>query len=132
MALLKYFKPTKVPTVSTLPLPSRPFSEVMPSSSIEAANMEVKSIILESQISSENDAASTRGSTAVMKRGPYVRFSQQAKVSVVKYTSKHGVVIALRHYIKKFLELKESTIRTWRNFMSLNCNKSKRFKMTHV
>ena len=74
----------------------------MPSSSIEAANMEVKSIILESQISSENDAASTRASTAVMKRGLYVKFSQQAKVSVAKYASEHGVAAALRHYIKKF------------------------------
>ena len=36
-----------------------------------------------------------------MKRGPYVKFSQ-AKVSVVKYASEHGVAAALRHYIKKF------------------------------
>ena len=68
MALLKYFKAIKAPTVSTLPLPSGPLSEVMPLSSIETANMEVKSIILQSQISSENDAASTRVLTAVMKR----------------------------------------------------------------
>ena len=87
----------------------------MPSSFIEAANMEVKSIIFESQISSENDTASMRALTAVMKRGPYVRFSQQAKVSVVKYTLEQCVATALCHYIKKFLELKESTVRTWRN-----------------
>ena len=92
MALLKYFKPTKVPTVSTLPLSSGPLSEVMPTSSIEAANMEVKSIVLESQISSENDAASTRASTTVMKRGLYVKFSQQAKeVSMAKYALEYGL-----------------------------------------
>ena len=39
----------------------------MPSSSIEAANKEVKPIILESQISSEHDAASTRALTEAMK-----------------------------------------------------------------
>ena len=50
-----------------------------------------------------------------MKRGSYVKFSQQAKVSVAKYASEHGVAAALRHYNKKFLELKESTVRTWRN-----------------
>ena len=60
VALLKYFKPTKVLIVSTLALPSGPLSEVMPLFSIEAANKEVKSIILKSQISSENDAVSTR------------------------------------------------------------------------
>ena len=39
----------------------------MPSSFIEAANMEVKPIILESQISSENDAASTGALAEAMK-----------------------------------------------------------------
>ena len=75
MALLKYFKPIKVPTASTLPLPSEPLSEVILSSSIEAANKEVKSILE----SSESDGEST---TAAMKRGPYVKFSQEAKVAV--------------------------------------------------
>ena len=42
------------------------------------ANKEVKSIILES---SKNDAASTTASTAAMKRGLCVKFSQQANVS---------------------------------------------------
>ena len=130
---MKYFKPTKAPTVSTLLLPSGPLLEVMPSFSIEGANTEVKSIILESQISNENDAASTRAWTTVMKRGPYVKFSQQAKVSVAKYASEHGVAAALHHYIKKFPELNESTVRTWQNtFMLLNCNEKERFKMTPV
>ena len=47
----EYFKPTKVPTASTLPLPSRTLSEVMPLFSKEVANNKVvKSIILESHI----------------------------------------------------------------------------------
>ena len=111
MVLLKYFKPIKLPMTSTLPLPSGPLSKVMPSSSTEAANEEVKSILK----SSENDAMSTTALTVAMKTGLYVKFSQQAKVSVVKYASEHGVTAALRHYIKKFPELKESTVRTWRN-----------------
>ena len=48
----------------------------MPLSSIEAANKEMKSIILES---SKNDAASTTALTAAMKRDLYVKFSQQAR-----------------------------------------------------
>ena len=42
---MKYFKPTKVLIMLILPLPSGPLSEVMPLSSMEAANREVKSII---------------------------------------------------------------------------------------
>ena len=34
---------------------------------------------------------------------------------MAKYASEHGVAAALRHYVKKFPELKESTVRTWRN-----------------
>ena len=45
MTLLKYFKPTKAPRVSTFPHPSGLLSEIMPSSFIEAANKEVKSVI---------------------------------------------------------------------------------------
>ena len=49
-----------------------------------------------------------------MEKGPYAKFSQ-AKVAVAKYASEHGVAAALHHYIKKLLELKESTVRTWQN-----------------
>ena len=54
MALFKYFKPTKAPAESTLPLPSGPFSEAIPSSSIKAANKEVKSIIMKSIVAYYN------------------------------------------------------------------------------
>ena len=65
--------------------------------------------------SSENDPEgnSATAESKVMKRGPYVKFSQQAKVAVAKYASEPGVAVALCHYIKKFPELKESTVRTW-------------------
>ena len=78
MALLKYFKPTKAPMASTLPFPNGPLSEVMPSSSIEAANKEVKSIILgRGNFKSKNDTEGNDvANTAAMKRGPYVKFSQ--------------------------------------------------------
>ena len=116
MALLKYFKPIKR---STLPLPNGPLSEFVPSSSIEAANKEVESIVSQVEKSlSENDTegnGAAASESKVMKRGPYVKFSQQAKVAVAKYASEHGVAAGLRHYIKKFPELKESTVRTWRN-----------------
>ena len=57
----------------------------------------------------------SEGKLAAMKRGPYVKFSQQAKIAVAKYAAEHGVAAALRRFVKRFPELKESTIRTWRN-----------------
>ena len=111
--LRKYFKPINR---STLPLPSGPLSEIVPSSSIEAANKELRSIVSQvEKSSSENDPEgnSATAESEAMKRGPYIKFSQQTKVAVVKYASEHGVAAALCHYIKKFPELKESTVRTW-------------------
>ena len=103
MALLRYLKPTKAPTASTLALPSGLLLEAMPSSSIEAANKEVKPIIIES---SENDAASTMTLTAAMKRGTCVKFSQRAKVSVAKYASEHHVAAARQtHNSNHMIEL---------------------------
>jgi len=99
MALCKYFKPINR---STLPLPSGPLSEIVPSFSIEAANKEVESIISQvEKSSSENDPEgnSSTAESKTMKRGPYVKFSQ-AKVAVAKYASEHGVAAALRHYFK--------------------------------
>ena len=34
---------------------------------------------------------------------------------MAKYALEHGVAAALCHYIKKFPELKENTVRTWQN-----------------
>ena len=64
-----------------------------------------------------------------MKRGPYVKFSQQAKIAVAKYAAEHGVAAALRRFVKRFPELKESTIRTWR---TLNCKGKGRLVMIAV
>ena len=61
MALLKYFKPINR---STLPLPSGPLSEIVPSSSIEAANKEVESIVSQvEKSSSENDPEGNSATT---------------------------------------------------------------------
>ena len=77
MALLKYFKPIKR---STLPLPNGPLSEFVPSSSIEAANKEVASIVSQAEKSLSKNDAEGNGAAAseskVMKRGPYVKFSR--------------------------------------------------------
>ena len=73
-ALLKYFKLITALVASKFPLLSRPLLKVMSLPSIETANKEVKSIILES---SENDVPSTAAS---MSRGLYVKFSQAWKV----------------------------------------------------
>ena len=69
MALLKYFKPINR---STLPLPSGPLSEIVPSSSIKAANKEVESIFFHENDPEENSATAE---SKMIKRGPYVKFS---------------------------------------------------------
>lgn len=112
MAMFKYF--TKKALPSTLPHPNGPLAEVIPSTSIDAANKEVQAII-ESATRQENLGEESGPEGKDTKRGPYVKFSQQAKITVAKYATEHGVAAALRHFVKRFPELKESSIRTWRN-----------------
>ena len=132
MALFKYFKPIKR---STLPLLNGPLSEFVPSSSIEAANKEVESFFSQVEKSlSENDVEGNGAAVSeskVMKRGPYVKFSQ-AKVAVATYALEHGVATALCHYIKKFPKLRKALLEPGEMVISLNCNESERFKMTCV
>ena len=79
----------------------------MLSSSIEAANKEAESIVYQvEKSSSENDPEgnSVTAESKAMKRGPYVKFSQQAKVAVAKYAAEHGVAAGLCHSrVRQFL-----------------------------
>ena len=88
MALLKYLKLDP----KRLPHPSRPLSTVVPASSIAAANEKVKAIVKE-----EN----------MKERGPYVKFSNEAKLAIAKYAAENGVVASLRHFASRFPDLKK-------------------------
>lgn len=99
MALLKYFKKSSV-----LPHPNGPLSDKIPSSSIAAANNEVK------------DQVSSLTVNEVVKRGTYSKYSDEERTKVGKRASEMGVTNTLRFYKKEFSDkpLKESTVRTWK------------------
>ena len=99
MALLKYFK-RETSENNGLPDPSGPLTKSVPSTSIAAANLNVRSII-----ESQNR----------QKRGNYGKFTPEQKAMIGKRAAEHGVVAAVWYYIKQFPNLKENTVRDWRN-----------------
>ena len=107
MALLKYFK-RETSENNGLPDPSGPLTKSVPSTSIAAANLNVRSII-----ESQNK----------QKRGNYGKFTPEQKAMIGKRAAEHGVVAAVRYYIKQFPNLKENTVRDWRNAYRLELKK---------
>ena len=77
-------------------------STIIPTSAIAAANEEAKTI----GITGENKK----------ERGPYVKFSIEAKLAIARYAAENGITASLCHYASRYPDLKESSIRMWRNF----------------
>ena len=103
MALFRYFeKKSKY----KLPNPSGPLSLSVPSS-ISAANSKVGPLL--------DEPATASGIVQTKKRGHYAKFTSEEKAMVGKWAAEHGVVAAVRHFIKKFPYLKENTVRDWRD-----------------
>ena len=102
MALYKYFHPQEQNNC-LLPKPDGPLSAVMPSSSILAANKEMKTVL-----DCSNDCKK--------KRGNYEHLSTRDKAKIAKYAAENGVTAAIRHFSKVFTGrlLKESSVRTWK------------------
>ena len=90
MALFRYFKREK----NNLPNPH--LAQSVPSTSIAAANSEVCSVI-----ESQNNK----------KRGQYAKYTPEQKTMIRKRAAEHGVVAAVRYYIRDFSNLKENTVR---------------------
>ena len=105
MALLKYFQPRADPL---LPKPDGSLSKVVPSSSITAANKEVKRVL---DLSDE-----AGGKDPAPKRGKYEHYTGAEKVQIGKRAAEHGVVATIRYFSKIFPDrsLKESSVRTWK------------------
>ena len=99
MSLLRYFKSS---SDTKLPDPRGPLSTTVPSSSIAAANAEVKRVI------------ETEENSDGRKRGHYEKFSTELKFQIGKHAAENGVAATMRFYAKKFV-LKESIVRTWKN-----------------
>ena len=100
IALLKYLKLD--PAKKGLPHPSGQLSTIIPASSIAAANEEVKTIVTAGENKKE--------------RGPYVKFSSEAKLVIARYAAVNGIAVSLHHFATRFPDLKESNVRMFRNF----------------
>ena len=123
MSLYRYFEKKDV-----LPNPKSSLSKVIPSSSIAAANNEVRPLM---------EQGTKR------KRGPYSKFSPEQKAVIGKRAAECGVGAAVRHFIKEFPCLKENTVRDWRDLYlkelkkkrtaaSVDIMKSGEIKVTHL
>ena len=91
MALHRYFK-------TKLPDPRGPLSKVVPSTSIASANGEVRRVLQQTQ-----------------KRGTYAKLTADKKAEIGKRAAEHGVAATIRYYNNHSIEVKVSSVRTWRN-----------------
>ena len=103
MALYKYFT-----TTNKLP---DPLSKTIPASYIASANAEVRNLIEREE--------------KTCKRGHYAKYTPEVRAVVGKYAAEHGVAATVRHYVKKYPELKESSVRTWRNVYTSEVRKKR-------
>ena len=87
MSLLKYFQPSPA-----LPKPQGPLSKVMPSSSIAAANEEVKRVL------EIEEKKSDPGSNPATKRSPYQHFTPEEKLLIGKREAECGVTSSIRYF----------------------------------
>lgn len=62
------------------------------------------------------------------RRGSYEKFTPEIKSQIAKRAAEHGVASTVRYYSGRFLkkQLKESTVRTWRNLYLSEMRKRKR------
>ena len=83
----------------------------IPSSSIAAANLEVRAVV---------DWTQSHDSK---KKGQHEKYTPEQKNMIGKRAAEHGVASSVQHYIKGFPSLKENTVRKWRNSYRLELKK---------
>ena len=108
MSLFKYFKKGNASLLD----PTGPLACSVPSSSIASANKEVDRILI-----------ADGPSNTKKPRGEYAKFTPEQKAMIGKRASEHGVVAAVRHFKKDYPNLKENTVRDWRNAYRLELRK---------
>ena len=97
MTLYKYFA-----IKDKLPSPNGPLSLSVPSSSIAAANAEVRKIV--DDIQRKNPDSDLVGPQHV-KRGSYPKYLIDAKLKIAMYAAENGIMAALRKYCHNYPEL---------------------------
>ena len=99
MSIYSYFKAQP----KTIPLPSLygSLSKVVTSSTIEAADREVKQLI-------------ESGNKAGKKGGSYMKYTPTDKAKVGNYAVRHGISASLRHFKTEFPDLKWFTVHDWK------------------
>ena len=95
MALYKYFKPAAAQVTGKdecpLPDPEGPLSTKVPCSSIQAANEEVRPVLLESA-----------GTGRSQKRGHYKHYTADEKARIAKRAAECGVTSTVRYFSADF------------------------------
>ena len=106
MSLFRYFKKEK--GSPQLPNPYGSLAKVIPSSSIAAANVEVRSVIT--------------ATTNSRKRAPYGKYTPEQKAVIGKSASENGVVAEQNSYIKNIVGIRvlSSAFKLFANFSSPN------------
>ena len=91
MSLLKYFQMAN----PTLPKPDGPLSTAVPSSSIAAANREVKQLLDKANKHGRTDYLRT---TLTSKRGTYERFTAEEKAKIGRRAAEHSVMALVCYF----------------------------------
>ena len=102
MALLHYF--SKASEVEKLPDPQGALAKDIPSSAISSANTEVQCIL---QGKKQQPAQKSR-------RKSYTKFTTEQKAENAKRAAENGIAATIHHFVKKYPNLKESSVHTWK------------------
>ena len=62
------------------------------------------------------------------ERGPYVKFSNEAKLVITRYVAENGIAAYLRHFANHFPDLKESSVSTGRNLFQTELSRKRKVK----
>ncbi len=116
MALYIYFKKAEEAVDKVLPDPKGPLSAKVPSSSISKVNDAVKGIL-------SDQVKNGTATAAIQKRGRYTFVRAEEKIQIARRAAENGIAATIRHYAKMFPDLKESSVRTWRNSYRLEIKK---------
>ena len=103
MALLHYF--SKASWIAKLPDPQGVLAKDIPSSAISSANTEVQCVLQ----GKEQQPAQK------LSRELYAKFTTEQKPEIAKWAAENGIAATICHFAKKYPDLKESSVCTWKS-----------------